>query len=204
MKKCKSCQTDISEKANKCPNCKADQRNFFLKHKILSIIAVLIVLGVIGSLGSGAKKVGSNDNSQTNKTAAQPQSYKVGDKVQLGTIILTVNSVENSQGGQYTKPQAGNQYVNLNVTMENTGKDQEYITTMGQMFVLDSNKNQSQVAITDRSIENPGVVTLDGALLAGSKKSGWVGFEVPTTATGLKFQYNASFYNDKSITVNLK
>jgi hypothetical protein len=177
---------------------------WFKKHKILTVILALIVIGVIASAGGGAKKVGTNDSSQTSKTATEPQSYKVGDKVQLGSVILTVNSVENSQGGQYTKPQAGNQYVNLNVTVENTGKEQEFITTMGQMFVLDGSKNQFQVAVTDKSVENPGVVSLDGALLAGSKKTGWVGFEVPTAATGLKFQYNASFYNNKSITVNLQ
>lgn len=169
------------------------------------LIVLLIVIGIIASAGSGAKKVGTSGNPSVSSTEqSQPQIFKVGDKVQLGDVVLTVNSVVDSKGGQYTKPQTGNKWVNLNITVENTGKQQEYITTLGQMFVIDGDNNQYQVAVTDKSMENPGVVTLDGALLASSKKTGWVGFEVPTAATGLKFQYNASFYNDKSIIVNLQ
>ncbi|HUQ85774.1 MAG TPA: hypothetical protein VM077_05595 [Candidatus Limnocylindrales bacterium] len=41
------------------------------------------------------------------------------------------------------------------------------------------------------------------ALVAKAKKTDWVGFEVPKTATGLKLQYNASFFNNKNIVVDL-
>lgn len=172
---------------------------------------VLIVIGIIGSLGSDSKKVGttsdSNTNTQVTTTSnnqqAEVSSYKVGDKIQMGDIILSVNKVETSQGGQYTKPQSGNQWVELNLTLENTGSDQEYITTLGQMFVTDKDNNQYQVTVTSKRMENPGSLGLDGALIAKAKKTDWVGFEVPKTATGLKFQYNASFWSNKNIIVDL-
>lgn len=171
-------------------------------------LLIIIVLGMIGSKGGESKKVGSND-STTTQTAAntnnQPtqQMYKVGDKVQMGDVILTVNKVETSQGGQYTKPQSGNQWIELNLTVENTGSNQEYITTLGQMFVTDKDNNQYQTTVTSKRMENPGSLGLDGALIAKAKKTDWVGFEVPKTATGLKFQYNASFWSNKSIVVDL-
>lgn len=49
MKKCKSCQTEIDTKATKCPNCKSDQRNWFARHKVLTVIGVLIALAIIGA-----------------------------------------------------------------------------------------------------------------------------------------------------------
>lgn len=167
---------------------------------------ILIVIGVIGSMGSDSKKVGSTtDTTQTSNTKEQPsqETYKVGDKVQMSDIILTVNKVETAQGGQYTKPSEGNQWIDVNMTLENIGSSQQYITTMGQMFVIDGDNNQYQVAVTGKRLENAGSLGMDGALIAKAKKTDWVGFEVPKTAKGLKLQYNASFYSNKKILVDL-
>ena len=169
-------------------------------------LLVLVVIGAIGSMGSDSKKVGStSDTSGTTNTVKETaqESYKIGDKVQMGDVILTVNKVETSQGAQYTKPFEGNQWVDVNMTIENTGSSQQYITTMGQMFVIDSDNNQYQIAVTGKRLENAGSLGMDGALIAKAKKTDWVGFEVPKTATGLKFQYNASFYSNKNILVDL-
>jgi len=167
---------------------------------------ILIVIGVIGSMGSDSKKVGSStDTTQISNTKEQPtqETYKVGDKVQMSDIILTINKVETAQGGQYTKPSEGNQWIDVNMTLENTGSSQQYITTMGQMFVIDGENNQYQVAVTGKRLENAGSLGMDGALIAKAKKTDWVGFEVPKTAKGLKLQYNASFYSNKKILVDL-
>ena len=51
MKECKECGKEISDKAKRCPSCGVDTRNWFMKHKILSIIGILVAIGVI-SLGS--------------------------------------------------------------------------------------------------------------------------------------------------------
>lgn len=172
------------------------------KHKVLTVVLVLVALTIIGGAagGGGANKVG--ENGQANNNAPAQTEYKVGDKVQLGEVILTINSVTPSQGAQFTKPQEGNQFLNINITLENTGKNQEFIATSGQMFILDPSNNQYQVAITDKSLENPSG-GMDGNLLPSSKKTGNVGFEVPKGATGLKLKYTPSFWNDKSITVVL-
>lgn len=181
------------------------------------IFLVLIVITAIAGGGSDeGKKVGENSDTSTTSPAPQvqnepseeqpaeaPATYKVGDKIELGDVIVSVNEVETSAGGQYTKPSEGNQWIDVNMTIENTGPDQEYITTMGQMFVLDDQNNQYQVAVTGKRLENSGSTGLDGAVVAKAKKTDWVGFEVPKTAKGLKLQYNASFFNDKNIEIDL-
>lgn len=63
MKKCKSCQKEIDEKAKKCPHCQTDQRNWFVRHKITSVILALIVLGIIGAATGGNK--GSSTSTST-------------------------------------------------------------------------------------------------------------------------------------------
>jgi len=173
-------------------------------------LVLLVVIAVIAGSGSDSKKVGSNSDTtntntstDNNQQAQTQETYKVSDKVQMGDVILTVNKVETSQGAQYTKPSEGNHWIDVNMTIENTGSDQEFITTMGQMFVIDSDNNQYQVAVTGKRLENAGSMGMDGALVAKAKKTDWVGFEVPTTAKGLKLQYNASFYSNKNILVDL-
>lgn len=52
MKKCKSCQNEIDDKAKKCPHCQSDQRIWFARHPILTAILALFVIGMVGS-GSG-------------------------------------------------------------------------------------------------------------------------------------------------------
>jgi len=78
MKKCKSCQKEIDAKAKKCPFCQTDQRNWFLRHPILTVILVLIVIGMIGAAG-GSKTSTTNTgltntqtNTQTNTKEEQP------------------------------------------------------------------------------------------------------------------------------------
>jgi hypothetical protein len=70
MKKCKSCQKEIDNKAKKCPYCQTDQRNWFRRHPILTGILVLVVIGIIGS-ARGANK---NTNSTTNNSSSTASS----------------------------------------------------------------------------------------------------------------------------------
>lgn len=67
MKKCKSCQTEIDNKAKKCPQCQADQRNWFAKHKILTVIIAIIVIAIIGNISSENKNSSSSITNNNGK-----------------------------------------------------------------------------------------------------------------------------------------
>lgn len=70
MKKCKSCQSEIDDKATKCPKCQTDQRNWFMRHKILTgilgFIGLIIIIS-IASAGDGA----NNTNTSTDTTLGE-------------------------------------------------------------------------------------------------------------------------------------
>jgi len=157
------------------------------------VLVVIVFFIIIGSSGNKPEKVGqTNTGDQTTKTT-NDQTFKVGDQIKMGESILTINKVEYSQGGQFSKPTEGNEWINLNITIENTGSSQQYVTTLGQMFIRDGDKNSYQVSVTNKAMENP-TLGLDGAIIAKSKRTGWVGFEIPKTSKGLQFQYNESMF----------
>lgn len=213
-KKCPKCGEEIQKSATVCKHCKVDLRNWLVKHKILTGILILVVIGIIGS-ASGDKTERVSDSTQDTgaKVATSKESdekaetpkdkvYKVGESVKLGGAVVTVNTVSMSNGGAYSKPQAGNEWVNLNITIENTEASEQYVTTMGQMFLRDGEGNSYQVAVTDKTMESINN-SLDGTIIAESKRTGWVGFEVKKGAENLQFQYNGSLWGGGNITVDL-
>jgi len=71
MKKCKKCQTEIDDKATKCPHCQSDQRNWFKRHPILTGILILIFAAIgISAAGNGSSKT-SNQSNQSTPSSSQ-------------------------------------------------------------------------------------------------------------------------------------
>lgn len=76
---CKACGKEIAKGIKKCPNCGKDNRNFFVKHKILTGIVVLIVLGILASTG--------NSGTETTKTSSEVQQSIEYTNVNIDTLI---------------------------------------------------------------------------------------------------------------------
>lgn len=106
-KQCKACKSDIDAKATKCPKCGTDQRNWFMKHKIITgILVVIIFFGIIGASSSGSKNSsssGSNATASSNPgqeatptTDPHPHfgdgTFVVGKDIQPGTYRTRVGS----------------------------------------------------------------------------------------------------------------
>jgi hypothetical protein len=188
------------------------QKNVYMENKAKKkfykrwwfwVLAVIIFFIVVGSGENKPQKIDQTATGNTEtKSSSKSEIFKVGDKVSIGSSILTVNKVEYSDGGQYSKPSEGNEWLNLNLTIENTGSTQQYVTTLGQMFVRDADSNSYQSSVTNKALENPGL-GLDGQVIAKSKRTGWVGFEIPKGASGLQFQYNGSIFGGGTILVDL-
>ena len=101
MKKCKSCQTEIDANAKKCPNCKIDQRNWFVRHKITSVLLGLILVAIIGSALGGSK------NTTQPNSAEAPKTAQTAEKVTAAQIAddFDANQVaaEKKWGGKYVE-----------------------------------------------------------------------------------------------------
>lgn len=80
---CKACDKDIAKGVKKCPDCGKDQRNWFMRHKIMTFIAGIILISILGSALSGAGSEEASTVSSENTTKAKAESeetvHKVGD-----------------------------------------------------------------------------------------------------------------------------
>jgi hypothetical protein len=74
-KQCKTCKSEIDPKATKCPKCGSDQRGWFRRHPILTVILALILIGIIGSMAGSGK--GGSKTSQSSSPTPVPQVMKI-------------------------------------------------------------------------------------------------------------------------------
>ena len=72
MKKCKSCQKEIDDKAKKCPYCQTDLRSWFRRHPILTGILALFIFGVLISALGGNGSTSKSEGSSTAEKVATP------------------------------------------------------------------------------------------------------------------------------------
>lgn len=125
MKACKECKKEISSSAGKCPECGKDQRSWFMRHKLLSVVIVVILLGVFGSLSksnpSNQTNTQSDDKEQTVQNA-EPV-YNVGETVKTDKYEITITSAEerNVVGSQYfeKKPSEGGIFIAIQLKYKN-------------------------------------------------------------------------------------
>lgn len=129
-------------------------------------------------------------------------TFKIGDIANIGAFALTVNGVTTPAGDQFSKPNAGNKFVVVDVTLENKGTKSENVSSMLQMSLKDSAGTQYKVdlmAVVASKGTSP-----DGELAVGEKLRGQVGFQVPENATGLVFVFDASIFGSGKILVTLQ
>lgn len=130
---CKACSKEIAKGVKKCPNCGKDQRNWFMRHKILSFIGIIIVIGIISSLGSGgdsetaSTETSSNKAKETSATPKEEKAYAIGEVVSSKKLEVTVTKSEekSSVGNEYVNKQAseGGTLVAIQYTMKNVSDE---------------------------------------------------------------------------------
>ena len=106
MKICKECGSEVSSKGV-CPKCGKDQRNFFVKHKVITFILAIIVLGAVITTTGGMKN--SNNNTATTGTTVTQTQEKFtlqeghkGESDQYGYSYTIEGSIKNNTNKQYS------------------------------------------------------------------------------------------------------
>lgn len=194
MKTCKSCQTEINENAKKCPNCRADQRSWFARHKILTaILAVILIAIIAGAAGGGGDSDNSGNTGGSSTSQNEEKTFRFADRAdkqdkdieiavgESGTVDglkLSVSSIERKSSlGEFMEAPEGKQYVVADVTIENTSDEVKPYNVFN--FRIQTSGGQ----VLD--VYFGGTNNLNsGDLTAGGKVTGNVTFEVPVeTAT---------------------
>lgn len=182
----------------------------FYKKVWFWILVVFIVIGIGGALGGGdgekdaAKKADTSkevtkDSAKTSETPKEEvKTYKIGDKVPVGTVEYVINSkeVKDSVGGEYTSQNANSKYLVLDVTITNKGD--KAITISDDFFKLYKGKTEFK---TDSS-----------ASISANQESGSTGLDFfyqelnpESSLTGkVVFDVNEETINDASTQIQVQ
>ena len=131
----------------------------------------------------------------------QQETFNVGDIVEIGDFTITVNGVSSPAGDDFSKPDEGNKFVVVDVTVENKTTEPAAISSMLQMSLKDQTGQTYDVDIFASAAS--GGSTPDGELAPGEKMRGQVGYQVPVDATGLVFVFDADVFGAGKVFVAL-
>lgn len=207
MTNCKACGKEIAKGVNKCPHCGKDQRNFFMQHKIITVILVLVILGGIGSAMGGnkdqsSKTASTKETTQGNQAQTKKEepkkdelksSYAVGETAKYKGVEMTATKVDKSNGSDYDKPKDGKEFVIIAVKIKNNAKDKVAYNPL--YFKMQNSKGQ----IEDETFStvNQDTALKSGELAPGGEVEGTVIFEEPAGDKGLLLQYQDNIFSDK-------
>lgn len=110
--------------------------------------------------------------------------YDPGDTIEYEQTRLTVNSVRTSIGSEYITPDSGNEFVVIDITVENTGSDELNVSTLLQLALKDDAGRTYDTSLTASS-------TLDrqfsqsAPIQPGRQRRGEIAFEAPQGRTPL-------------------
>lgn len=166
------------------------------------IILIVIIIGASSGSSDDTPKVSGDDKTDSAQQKTEEKTvFKPGDVIEFDGKKVTVTDVERNwnSGNQFITPGSGNEFVKVQVAIENNSKSQASYNTF-DWKLQDSNGVIKDVASV--------VFTVDGALNSGDlahggKVAGFLVFEVPADDAGLTLSYNPSFWTNKKIEIKL-
>lgn len=204
-KKCPKCKEEVLKGAKKCKHCGADLRNWFMRHKVISVFLILLFIGI---LGGGGNVQNNNVSNSGDVQADKEQSGKIGDTISVGNFSYSVQKVEQTEsvGNQYINHTASGVYEIVYVTLRNNDKQSRYADS--NMFKLIDDQNRSFVVSTEAtsaySIANNNQYDLFLKQANPSLEiNGVLIFDIPKDASGLKLEVSGGFGSPEKAYIEL-
>lgn len=180
----------------------------FYKRWWFIALAVVVVLGVIGSIGEDNPKV-ADDQSAAPVAAGiespageetQPkaeETFKIGEMVETKKVKAIITGMEKPEGNQFNKPTDGNEFVILNLEIENISDGEINISSMLNFdaYVDDTSMNESISA----QIAKEGSKTADATIAVGKKAKGTLGYEVPKDWKQIEVHFKPDAWGNTAI-----
>jgi septal ring-binding cell division protein DamX len=122
---------------------KETKKNWFARHKVLTVILALVVIGVIASAAGGGNKSSDTKSNSTStseaKAKSEAQTIKVGEAARDGKFEFTIKSVECGKASvgpnQYATKTAQGQYCLMTLDVKNIGNSQQYFSESDQKLL---------------------------------------------------------------------
>lgn len=182
---------------------KEKSTNWFVRHKVLSVILGLVVIAVISSAAGGNKSNTSTSNSSSNKAA---ETAKIGQAANDGKFEFTVSSVEcgkTSVGtNQYLTKTAQGQYCLLNVSVKNIGDQAQSLLSSNQ-YLLNASGQKYSADDVATMYNTPNGTSWYNDINPGNSVNGAIVFDIPKDQTATTAELHDSAFSS-GVKVNLQ
>lgn len=160
-----------------------------MRKALLALVCLTLLVVTVGCGETVTPEKASKETTGASTQPNQPQYFKVGDRVKMGDLAITVNSVKKSQGGEFLRPQQGHVYVIVDCTIENLGNEPAGISSLVMFKLADSNGYNYAPTIAEGTKGQ-----LDGEIGVGRMMRGEIAFEVPSEAQGLELIFEPNLF----------
>jgi hypothetical protein len=141
----------------------------------------------------------NNANEDETEENLENQTFGVGDAVEHDDYSLVVNDVEKSQGEDFDEPSDGNEYVIVEVTIDNNGDD----TISYNPYHFNIQNSQGNITDTTFTTIDSDTSLSSGDLAPGGTVSGTLAFEAPVDDPELELIFEPSFWSADEVRVEL-
>lgn len=182
---------------------KEKSTNWFVRHKVLTVILGLVVIAVISSAAGGGKSNTGTSKSSTNKAA---ETAKIGQAANDGKFEFTVSSVEcgkTSVGtNQYLTKTAQGQYCLLNVSVKNIGDQAQSLLSSNQ-YLLNASGQKYSADDVATMYNTPNGTSWYNDINPGNSVNGAIVFDIPKDQTATTAELHDSAFSS-GVKVNLQ
>lgn len=143
MVNCKACGKELAKGVKKCVHCGKDQRNFFMKHKVLTGVLAVLIIGGAGSAAGNNTDDSSTKTSSETKVANSQEVKKEDAKKEEVKEVVAVSAVDLAKAYEENEVNADKNYKGKTASIEGEVSDigvafnQTYITlSAGKDFAI--------------------------------------------------------------------
>lgn len=178
-------------------------KNWFSRHKILTVVGAFVIIVVIANIAGGGSKTdtsnsNSNDSSKTTPTEAKPSMPKIGEVARDGKFEFTVVSMECGKASvgtnEYLTQKAQGQFCLVNVTVKNIGSEAQTFDSSSQ-FVYDAANSKFSADGTASLYVNPQGSTFLEQINPGNSVTGILVFDLPKDKTPITAELHDSSFS---------
>ncbi len=189
---CKYCKSEIAKDAKICPNCRKKQ-----KGRLRIIIGIIVVLLIISIVSKGGSNKTNNSNSKNSDDVVE-----VGGSFEDNGLKFTVNDAKinypiKDEYGLY-KLDDNYVYLMLDVTFENTGDGDKYVSIYDFDCYAD-NTSCEQKYVTETTGD-----FINTNLSSGRSVSFKTLYAVPTDASSIELEYESNIWTNNKVVIKIK
>jgi len=182
-------------------------KNWFAKHKVLTVIGVIIILAIIGSVAGGGSNSGTNTASNDQKTSDGSKTAataKIGQAVRDGKFEFTVTDfkcgAKTVGTNEFTREEAQGEFCIMSVTVKNIGDESQTFASSDQKVLNKNGQEYSSDTSAELAVQTSDVWLNE--INPGNTAKGKLVFDVPKNSDITTAVLHDSAFSD-GIKVNL-